>query len=274
MRHQRCAIGRVPCSCTCYILHNTTWSGSQDGGGRWSRRSALAAASSLDAITRRTRAALTMRSMARPRTVPSTRCTSSRAAQFQRQDHSSRRHRHEDWYARPDAAAADGAAGPARHRCKECVRGIARARHAQCDGCCLRYLSSRRLRHEEWYLRRACRRDRDDHGWQLGHLRNLLMHPARPPPPSAAPTTPCPEHADPSLLPLGPHTRSLLTCAPDVSRSADQRVWLAVKGGHRGGADQQADAGLGSGGREGAGRPQAPVLLLLPAFVSVPTVPA
>ena len=102
------------------------------------------------------------------------------AAQFPRQDHSSRRHRHEDWYARPDAAAADGAAGPARHRCNECVRGIARARHAQCDGCCLRYLSSRRLRHEEWYLRRACRRDRDDHGWQLGHLRNLLMHPARP----------------------------------------------------------------------------------------------
>ena len=52
------------------------------------------------------------------------------------------------------------------------------------------------------------------------------FHPPAPPqPPPPAPT------AGPSFMGL----RSLLTCAPDVSRSADQRVWLAVEGGHRGG---------------------------------------
>ena len=106
---------------------------------------------------------------------------------------------------------------------------------------------------------------------QLGHFRKVLMQSARPPFPSRHPSPALSRTCRPlSLASRAPHTRSPLTCAPDVSRSADQR---AVESGHRR-ADQQADAGLGSGGREGAGRPQAPVLLLLPAFVSVPTVPA
>ena len=81
---------------------------------------------------------------------------------------------------------------------------------------------------------------------QLGHFRKVLLQSARPPFPS--------RHASPalsrtcrplSLASRAPHTRSPLTCAPDVSRSADQR---AVESGHRR-ADQQADAGLGSGGK-------------------------
>ena len=50
--------------------------------------------------------------------------------------------------------------------------------------------------------------------------------------PPALPQPPPPvSTVDPSFMGL----RSLLACAPDVSRSADQRVWLAVEGGHRGG---------------------------------------
>ena len=81
---------------------------------------------------------------------------------------------------------------------------------------------------------------------------NTRVH-ARTAPPRRAPLPAPPVHADapcspfhPPALPQPPPPvstvdpsfmglRSLLACAPDVSRSADQRFWLAVEGGHRGG---------------------------------------
>ena len=113
---------------------------------------------------------------------------------------------------------------------------------------------------------RTARADSPPHG-SPGYLSHLPMHPARPPTPMRRPS-PALSHASRPLI-VAPRAPICLSAA-EHSRPTGVRAWKAVGGGCRRAGGQVGR--LVRGCRGVAARPQAPVLLYLLAYASVPLV--